>query len=119
MLRTARSWSVPPMQLHANIPGWTYQSRMLAMALTALEDDTGPEGFPLAEELDPDSEGWYEAEVLTNQAVAARHRHAKDYKPQPGEFVVIRDTRLPDLASPRVAADEESDQETEPDRDGQ
>lgn len=84
------------MQMYDGTEGWGHRSRLLALALQVMEDETGQEGHPIADELDPDMNGWYEAEVLTNEAVAARQRHAKNYKPQPGEFVVIRDTRPTD-----------------------
>lgn len=60
------------MELIAGIPGWGERSRVLAVALIKLEDETGPEGHALSDELDPDSNGWWEPHVVVNEAVAVR-----------------------------------------------
>ena len=47
---------------------WDHRSRILAIALQTLEDETGPNGFPLDLELDPDMNGWFEADVVMSRA---------------------------------------------------
>lgn len=75
---------------------WDPRSRTLAVALTTLEDETGQTGHALADELDPDTNGWWEAHVVVNEAVAEQQRfikeHGKDL--EPGAFVIIRDGRV-------------------------
>ena len=97
-LRTARSFGVEPDVFWgvARKPGqgWSERSRLLAWALLQLEEQTGPEGFPLLDELDPDNDGWFEAHPIINQASAARERWYKDHeKVDPGTRIVVRYTR--------------------------
>lgn len=41
ILKTARSWGVPPLtMLTGSDEGWTFENRVLAQALTTLEDET-------------------------------------------------------------------------------
>ncbi len=65
---------------------------MLAVALTKLEDETGPEGFPLDEEMDSRTNGEWEAVVVTNEAVATREQYMKTKGKdlEPGQRVVVR-----------------------------
>ena len=115
-MRTARDYSVPPMLLYDGTPGWDNRSRTLAVALTILEDETGRHGHPLAEELDPNSNGWYQAEVVINEATAEYERFMKNAKDlEPGSMVVIRDTRH-SLPAAGAAADEIADEESESDQ---
>lgn len=95
MLRAARSWGVPPGLLIDGAEGWDERSRTLALALQVMEDTTGPEGHALADEMDPDTNGWWEPEVVVNEAVAARQRFTKDEGKnlEPGAMVIIRDGR--------------------------
>lgn len=81
------------MQLHSGITSWDDRSRILALALQTMEDETGPEGHALADELDPDTNGWWEPKVITNEAVATRERFMKDAKLDPGDMVIIEDGR--------------------------
>lgn len=46
--------------------------------------------------MDPETNGWWKAEVIYNEATAERHRFMKDYKPEPGALIVIRDGRPTD-----------------------
>lgn len=86
------------MHLYDGTPGWTFKSRTLALALTCLEDETGPEGHALSDELDDQVGTWYEADTLVNYAAAARERYMKKHGKnlEPGEFVIVRDTRPKD-----------------------
>ncbi len=71
---------------------WPDRDRALALALTQMEDQTGPEGHAVVDEMDPDTEGWWEARVVTNQASAARQRFlASDEGKnlEPGAMVII------------------------------
>ena len=73
---------------------WPERDQRLALALTQLEDETGPEGFPVADEYDPDMDGWYEAKERVNFAAAARERAEKRIKDaEPGTRLVVVDTR--------------------------
>ena len=54
----------------------------------------GPNGFPLDLELDPDMNGWFEADVVINEATAAVQRFTKDAKLEPGSYVIVRDGRV-------------------------
>ena len=73
---------------------WDHRSRILAVALQTLEDETGPNGFPLDLELDPDMNGWFEADVVINEATATVQRFTKDAKIEPGSYVIVRDGRV-------------------------
>lgn len=73
---------------------WSERSRMLALTLARIEANTGPEGFPLEWELDPDNDGWFEAEPVVNFATAARERYLNDHKNlEPGTRILIRYTK--------------------------
>ena len=65
------------------------------MALLRLEESTGPEGFPIEQELDPDNDGWFEAVPVVDFASAARERWQKENgaKADPGTRVSIHYTR--------------------------
>ena len=95
-MRAARSWSVPPRLLLGGGTDWDFRSRILAVALTQLEDETGPEGHALADEMDPSTNGWWEPHVVHNEATEARQRYLKDNSKtlEPGDYVVIRDGRV-------------------------
>lgn len=87
----ARSWGVEPEAFWA----WSVRSRTLALALHELEAQTGPEGFPLDMELDPENDGWFQAEPIVNFAAAARERWIKDHdKADPGTRIVVRYTKV-------------------------
>ena len=87
----ARSWGVEPDDFWLK---WSKRSRRLAIALQVLEDSTGAEGFPISMEMDPDNDGWFEAEPQINFAAAARERWQKDNpKADPGTRLVVRYTR--------------------------
>ena len=74
--------------------GWSARSRTLAQALTELELSTGPEGFELTQELDPENDGWFEAYEVVNYATAAREIWAKKHKnPEPGSRIAVRYTK--------------------------
>ena len=96
MLRAARDWGVPPMQLvTGRDTGWCYRSRWLAIGLTRVDSTTGPEGYDVALETDEMSNGWWEPEIVVNEAVAARQRFMAEHgkKLEPGSTIVIRYAR--------------------------
>lgn len=75
---------------------WPVRDRELALALTQMEDETGPEGHPIADEMDPASDGWWEPKAVYNYAVAARQQFMKSEAAkelEPGAMIVIRDGR--------------------------
>lgn len=85
---------MPPRHFLDGGTTWDHRSLILAIALQTLEDETGPEGHALADELDPDSNGWWTPEVIINEATAARQQFMKDNpKPEPGSYIIIRDGR--------------------------
>ena len=97
-MRAARQFGIEPDVFWGAVrtpgEGWSQRSRLLAWALLKLEELTGPEGFPIEQELDPDNDGWFEAHPIINQATAARERWYKDReKVEPGTRIVVRYTR--------------------------
>ena len=89
-LKVAREWGVSPSTFLAE---WSERDRGLALALQALEDLTGPHGFPLATELDSEQDGRFRAVPRINfasRAVELAQRRAKD--PEPGmQYTVVLD----------------------------
>lgn len=64
---------------------WSARDRGLAEALLEHEDGLGPHGIPWSEALDPDAEGVFEVEPVTDHAQAALDRwHKANPKPGPG-----------------------------------
>lgn len=73
---------------------WSARDRGLAEALLEFEASVGPHGIPWRDALDPESEGWFEVEQVTDHAQAAIDRwHKANPKPQPGTRVRVIDAR--------------------------
>lgn len=87
---------MPPRHFLDGGTDWDHRSRTLAIALQTLEDETGPHGFPLDLELDPNMNGWFEAKVVVNEATAAQQRLLKDAKLEPGSYIIVTDGRPKD-----------------------
>lgn len=78
--------------------GWCHRSRWLAIGLTRLDATTGPEGYDIELETDEMSNGWWEPEVIINEAQAARQRFMAEHaeRLEPGANVAIRYARTDD-----------------------
>ena len=86
-LKVAREWGVSPSTFLAE---WSERDRGLALALRALEDTTGPHGFPLATELDSEQDGRFRARPRINFAQRAVELAQKQMKgPEPGTFFTV------------------------------
>ena len=92
-LKVAREWGVSPSTFLAE---WSERDRGLALALRALEDTTGPHGFPLATELDSEQDGRFRAVQRINFASrAVELAQQREKNPDPGaQFVVVLDAPM-------------------------
>ena len=78
-----RTWGIRPEDFWGT---WSVRERALARGLQALEDSTGPNGFPRELEEDPDQDGYFEVTPIVNYATKAIHDYmtAKGDKLDPG-----------------------------------
>lgn len=70
-----RSWGVRPEDFWGT---WSQRERALARGLAALEESTGPNGFPKELEEDPDQDGYFTAVPVVNYASKAVQQYIKD-----------------------------------------
>ena len=94
-LKVAREWGVSPSTF---LTEWSERDRGLALALQALEDLTGPHGFPLATELDSEQDGRFRAVPRINFASrAVELAQRRDKNPDPGtQYTVVLDAPVDD-----------------------
>lgn len=81
---------------------WPARDRALAEGFLYLEAATPDHGVPGWLARDAERGSWFEAKKVIDHAQAALDdvRHAKDYKPMPGERLVVVDTYKPDDEPP-------------------
>lgn len=102
-METAAKYDQPPSRWWGNRGDWLEKDYVLTLGYTIYKDGLNELGFPYNLTRHPDNDGWFEAETVTDHAVAAYEQYGRDNpKPGVGERVIVRYTRPADLPLPAV-----------------